>query len=392
MLSPRTCRLSQHSIEYPAFEFDSRLTRAVIELERARASLGGGTTPLTVYDQLKSLAQLLTSIMSARIEGNRTSILDAVSGIARDMRGDDGDADEGVAEILNIRRAVVRRRPRRDLTDHEPLRSRTPSHRRRGLSREGHRTPGAYRLGEVTIGQSSHRPPWPADVPDLMNALLEFIAEEVEPQKQLLQIAIAHHRFLWIHPFGNGNGRVARLLTYAMLVRNRFIPSSDSRAINPTAVFGANRAEYSHHLELADTLTNEGIIAWCTYLLEGLAADVRKLTRLNDADFVTDELLIPAIERMRRSGEVKAAEASALSIAAQRTIVTAADLEPALPGSPASRSQAIRRLVDRGLLEREPDSPRKYHMAFSPNDLTIHLVHRLDRVGLLPRILTEGPT
>jgi Fic family protein len=385
--------MNQDSIAYPAFEFDSRLTRAVIDLERARASLGGGTTPLTVYGQLKSLAQLLTSIMSARIEGNRTSILDAVSGIARDTRGDDGDADEGVAEILNIRRAVefvdghAATSPITNLFVRELHRIAVE-----GLSREGDRTPGAYRLGEVTIGQSSHRPPWPADVPDLMNALLEFIAEEVEPQKQLLQIAIAHHRFLWIHPFGNGNGRVARLLTHAMLVRNGFIPPSDSRAINPTAVFGANRAEYSQHLELADTLTNEGIIAWCTYLLEGLAADVRKLTRLNDAGFVTDELLIPAIERMRRSGEVNADEASALSIAAQRTIVTAADLEPALPGSPASRSQAIRRLVDRGLLEREPDSPRKYHLAFSPNDLTIHLVHRLDRVGLLPRILTEGPT
>lgn len=308
------------------------------------------------------------------------------------MRGDEERPDEGVAEILNIQRAVefidehVLTAPISNLFVRELHRIAVV-----GLSREGDRTPGAYRLGEVTIGQAAHRPPWPADVPDLMNELLDFIAEDVEPQKQLLQVAIAHHRFLWIHPFGNGNGRVARLLTYAMLARHGFTSPTDSRAINPTAVFGANRAEYYRHLELADSLTDEGVIAWCTYLLEGLAADVQNLSRLNNAAFVTDELLVPAIERMRRSGDVTQNEATALTIAARRAVVASSDLEPAFPGSPATRSKAIRGLLARGLLEREPHSPRKYHLAFSPNDLTIHLVHRLDRVGLLPRILAEDP-
>jgi len=31
-------------------------------------------------------------------------------------------------------------------------------------------------------------------------------------------IAAAHHRLLWIHPFLDGNGRVARLMSYAMLL------------------------------------------------------------------------------------------------------------------------------------------------------------------------------
>lgn len=227
-------------IAYPAFAVDSKLARAIIGLECSRVLLGRGTTTPAVHDQLRSLSKLLTSIMSARIEGNRTSILDAVSGVARDMRGDEERPDEGVAEILNIQRAVefidehVLTAPISNLFVRELHRIAVV-----GLSREGDRTPGAYRLGEVTIGQAAHRPPWPADVPDLMNELLDFIAEDVEPQKQLLQVAIAHHRFLWIHPFGNGNGRVARLLTYAMLARHGFTSPTDSRAINPTAVFGA---------------------------------------------------------------------------------------------------------------------------------------------------------
>ena len=38
----------------------------------------------------------------------------------------------------------------------------------------------------------------------------------------LIKVAIAHHRFVWIHPFGNGNGRVVRLLTYALLIKYGF--------------------------------------------------------------------------------------------------------------------------------------------------------------------------
>jgi Fic family protein len=37
--------------------------------------------------------------------------------------------------------------------------------------------------------------------------------------RQVVAIAAAHHRFLWIHPFYDGNGRVARLLSHAMLCR-----------------------------------------------------------------------------------------------------------------------------------------------------------------------------
>jgi Fic family protein len=37
--------------------------------------------------------------------------------------------------------------------------------------------------------------------------------------ERLVAIAAAHHRLLWIHPFADGNGRVARLLSHALLRR-----------------------------------------------------------------------------------------------------------------------------------------------------------------------------
>lgn len=380
-----------HEITYPEFAFDSDLTRAVIELERSRADLNRGGTPSEFYFQLKDLFQLLTSIMSARIEGNRTSILDAVVGDSnRRASSRSGHFDEGVQEILNIQDAIdfIEANVRTSPINHVFIRE---LHQLvvQGLSREGDRTPGAYRLGEVRIGQSAHQPPWPADVFDDMTQLIEFLSQNVEPQMQLLQTAIVHHRFLWIHPFGNGNGRVSRLVTYAMLVKQGFTSASDYRAVNPTAVFGSDRQGYYDNLEAADSLSNEGIVAWCTYVLAGLNADLKKLSRLKDADFVSKQILVPAIERLRAAGGLTAGEARALAVAANKTVIKAGDLSDALPGSPATRSQAVRRILGRQLLKPLTEGGRSYQLVFAPNDLTVHIVTRLGALGLLPRILRE---
>ncbi|EPR76545.1 hypothetical protein ADILRU_1030 [Leifsonia rubra CMS 76R] len=333
-------------IRYPEFAFDSDLTRAVSELERPPADLNRGSTPPEFYFQLHDLFQLLTSIMSARIEGNRTSILDAVVGdSSRRTSSGSGPFDEGVQEILNIQEAIdfieehIRTSPINHVFIRELHQLVVP-----GLSREGDGTPGAYRLGEVRIGQSAHQPPWPADVFGDLTELFEFIGQVVEPQMQFLQTAIAHHRFLWIHPFGNGNGRISRLVTYAMLVKQGFTSGADYRAVNPTAVFGSDRQDYYDNLEAADSLSNAGIVAWCTYVLAGLNTDLKKLSRLSDADFVTKQILVPAIERLRAAGGLTAGEARALTIAANKTVIKAGDLSEAFPGSPATRSQAVRRI------------------------------------------------
>jgi Fic family protein len=59
-----------------------------------------------------------------------------------------------------------------------------------------------------------------------------------------MKVAQVHHRVGWIHPFKNGNGRVVRLLTYAMLIQYGFNERAGGRVLNPTAVFCNNRDIY----------------------------------------------------------------------------------------------------------------------------------------------------
>ncbi len=77
---------------------------------------------------------------------------------------------------------------------------------------EGDFTPGLYRQSFVRIKGSDHVPPPPDDVQWYMDELFDFVNKEDEPKYDLLKVAISHHRFVWIHPFTNGNGRVVDFL------------------------------------------------------------------------------------------------------------------------------------------------------------------------------------
>jgi Fic family protein len=378
-------------LEFPEFPFSSPLAKAIIQLERIRADLGDGTTPPEVFAQLRTLFQLLSSIMSARIEGNRTSIVDAVAGVQH-ANQPDVIPDDGVQEIVQLQEAtafVDSAIDRGTELTHAFVRE---LHRISvsGLEREGDRTPGAYRLADVSISGSSHRPPPPGSVHGEMTALLDFINADVDQNYELLKIALTHHRLVWIHPFGNGNGRVGRLLTYAAMRRQGFSNAAGYRALNPTAVFGENRDLYYERLEDADSLEPDSLIRWSTYVLEGLLTDLSRLVKLGNKEFVTEGLLVPAIQRGLASSRFTSEEALALVIIARKVEVKAADLSSAFTGSASTRSQDIRKLLDRGVIEPVAAGKRSYRLRLAPSELTPLLVRELDRLGFLPRILRDS--
>lgn len=78
--------------------------------------------------------------------------------------------------------------------------------------------PGVLRNRAVQVGR--HVPPEPAS----LDAFLTRFAQAYDPRgmsrtQQVIAVPAAHHRLLWIHPFLDGNGRVARLMSHAWFVR-----------------------------------------------------------------------------------------------------------------------------------------------------------------------------
>ncbi len=80
-----------------------------------------------------------------------------------------------------------------------------------------------YRTGKVYVmgrEQVVYTPPAPEQVPQMMASLVRFIQQsELHP---VLKACIAHFYFVYIHPFGDGNGRTARALSYMMLLQSSY--------------------------------------------------------------------------------------------------------------------------------------------------------------------------
>ena len=400
---PAPPRFVHHELRLLNPAFSSPLLDVLTELEYLRRLQMRGTTPLPVFLQLKRVFHLLESLASARIEGNHTTLADYVE--ATVARGTDSAAGTGAAEALreigNIERAMREVEaavpPATEITEHllRSLHALTVQ----GLEREGDRTPGAWRSTPVRIAQAEHLPPDALQVPGYMQELVAFINRPDPPKYDLMKVALAHHRFAWVHPFGNGNGRVVRLLTYALLLKYGFqVSMSNSnlsdfgRLLNPAAVFCADRARYYAMLAEADKGTDEGLETWCTYVLAGVLDEMKKLDRLADHAHLQARVLLPAVAHARGRQLVTAQEAAVLTATSKAGIVKAGDLAGTMSGlSAAQRTYQVRKLVEAGLLQPIAPGTRQYCIGFSNNLLLRGVVRALTDEGFIPQTLAGTP-
>jgi Fic family protein len=374
---------NHHDLKLLNPSFDSPLVDVLSDLEHLRRLKLEGSTPAPVFFQLKSIFHTLESLGSARIEGNHTTLADYIESKAEGRE----QASDQLREIANIEKAMsyieLAMSPGQPLTEHliRELHALTVS----DLEREGDKTPGAYRESSVRISQSEHLPPDSVQVPSYMQELVEFINHEDPPKYDLMKVAIAHHRFGWIHPFGNGNGRAVRLLTYALLIKYGFNVSAGGRVLNPTAVFCNDRERYYSMLALADKGTDEGLEVWCIYVLQGVREELQKVDRLTDFDYLKQCILNPAINFARQREWITATEEAVLVLASKLGIVKSADLTPALPNmTSGQRTYLIKKLVSQGMLLPINEGARQYTIGFSNNYLIRGVVRALTEQGFIP--------
>lgn len=380
---------SHHHLELLNPTFDSPLVDVLSALEHLRRLRLEGDTPAPVFYQLKAIFHTLESLGSARIEGNHTTLADYLD---NKIEGKTADSDQ-LREVANIEKAMDHiekiMRPGEPLTERMIREIHTLTVQE--LEREGDKTPGTYRQTPVRIAQSEHLPPESVQVQGYMEELVAFINQDDLPKYDLMKVALAHHRFGWIHPFGNGNGRVVRLLTYALLMKYGFNVNTGGRVLNPTAVFCNDRERYYAMLGVADAGTKAGLEAWCVYVLEGVKEEIAKVDRLTDFTYLKISILTPAITFARQREWITRTEEAVLSIAITEGIVKSADLAIALPDlSPSQRTYLIKKLVSQGMLLPINEGARQYTIGFSNNYLIRGVIKGLREQGFIPAPL-ENP-
>lgn len=372
-------------------DFDSELADLVIGLDHMRRKEIRTATHPRVFRDLLTLFHTIEAVGSARIEGNNTRMIELL-----DAEQDPGSRiPEGVKEINNMEQALAyidRIIEDRDL-DEEFI---SEIHRliMEGLrlppSGDGDPWPGDYRKEEVGIGGSAHLPPPPWEIKPLMKELISFMEVPHAPKFDLIKASLFHHRFVWIHPFTNGNGRTARMLTYALMIKQGF-RVNERRIINPTSAFCMDRKMYYTMLSGADSGKIEELIKWCTYMLGGLHREIEKIDLLADHDFLVKLIILPALSKAEESGRISTGDRLMLKIAAEKGLVSATHFKDLFKGKlPQEISRQIRGLRDKALLIPVAEGGRQYVIHLKAGLLRLGIMQALDQQGFLPAQLPDG--
>ena len=147
--------------------------------------------------------------------------------------------------------------------------------------------PGALRTQEVSVGR--HAAPLASAVPQFLDRWGSYYAQVRRGEMQVLAIAASHHRLAWIHPFADGNGRVARLHTHLALGHMGLTNGLWS----PLRAFARSTERYYTLLDAADqpragdldgrgNLSEKALNGWLDYVLTQCLDQVRFMSSLLD--------------------------------------------------------------------------------------------------------------
>lgn len=376
-------------------KWGSKLANTIIELEKLRVKKLIGPVPPYIFFQLKDIFQILESLGSARIEGNHTTLMEFVEKIIENPNKD--SKIEKDIEIFNIERAInfIESNVNKTTKIDRALISEIHKILVSGLTPppdgEGSRFPGELRSVNVLIKGLKHTPPESIKVSEYFDEIINFINQPLESQYHLLVIALSHHRMAWIHPFDNGNGRLVRMFTYALLIKQGFQVKS-GRILNPTAIFCMDRNKYYDKLSLADSGDEQKILDWCLYVLEGLRSEIEKIDKLLDIPYITNNILLPMLSFALEKEHITRREYEILSalVKSESMSIKSADLEKMIgQESPVQRSRILKKLKDKSMLIPLKVRGRIYTIGFANNYLLRGVMHILEKNNFIPASLNR---
>lgn len=216
--------------------------------------------------------------------------------------------------------------------------------------------PGALRRDDVKVGR--HFAISPGAVLRFMTRF-EQVYQGLGRSETILGAAAAHHRLLWIHPFADGNGRVARLMSHASL-----LDALDTGGIWSVARgLARNAAAYKGHLMSCDlprrsdlagrgALSEEALAEFTRFFLQICLDQVRFMEQLVQPDRLRHRILLWAEEEIR-AGTLPAKSGQVLEAVLFRGELPRGDVAPLLGATDRHARRTVSALIERGVLSSE---------------------------------------
>ncbi len=216
--------------------------------------------------------------------------------------------------------------------------------------------PGKLRQRDVKVGQ--HIPVSPGALPRFLERF-ESVYGNLGKSETIMASAAAHHRLLWIHPFLDGNGRVARLMSYAML-----LDTLDTGGIWSIARgLARNSRSYQSHLAACDRLrrsdldgrgnmSEEGLATFTRFFLETCLDQVKFMEELVQPDRLQSRILL-WVEEEARAGVLPAKAGSILEAILYRGELPRGEVASILGASDRHARRVVASLSEHGVIASE---------------------------------------
>jgi Fic family protein len=203
----------------PKFTVSTNMAKCLMDIESLRQQIESAPFSVQLLQSLRESAKLATTHYSTQIEGNKLT-LGEVQQVVKDNLSIPGKARDQ-SEVLfhqlgiNYVEELSKKTGKINASQIKIL---------HGLIQTGKRRQSDYRDGQNVIRDSRtggivYMPPESQDVPDLMQNLLTWVNTTVKASETPIVIiaAVAHYQYVTIHPYYDGNGRTARLITNLIL-------------------------------------------------------------------------------------------------------------------------------------------------------------------------------
>ncbi len=342
----------------PKFEITSRMAAGLMRIDRARGFLDAARLSDEWIEKMRDRALVLEAHYTTHIEGTHLTLEESErllgGGVVPGADPDD------VRELLNYRAALEL--VSNNLDSGGPITEeliRGIHHQLVEGVRGGSAGPGEYRDIQNYIVNSRtmevvYTPPPAGEVPRMMADLVDWLQTEGDAHPVIVG-GLAQFQLVHIHPFVDGNGRTARLLSTLCLYRfgydfKRLFAISKYYDQDRPAYYSAIQSVREHDMEMT---------GWLEYFVDGLATQMLEVQERGTSAIKRDVLLLKA-----RGLGLKDRTVDLLAFLLDRGKGTVSDCEAALGENRRTLQRDLKVLVEQGFI-REVGSgstdPTKYY-------------------------------
>jgi Fic family protein len=267
----------------PKFDITPALTNILMDIEASRQVVASLPITIHIMESLRESARLTATHYSTQIEGNRLTqeqVGEVLKGGTFPNRMRDEEEVKNYFSALDYVDLLIK--------ENSSVLTEEQGKLIHGLVMSGKHKPSLYRDGQNVIKDSAsgnivYMPPEAHDVSELMQDLIIWVNTQRSKAELPAPIiaAITHYQFATIHPYYDGNGRTARLLTNLILHNSGYglkgiYSLEEYYAKNLQAYYNALTIGESHNYYFGRA--DADITKWIVYFCEGMAnafAEVR---------------------------------------------------------------------------------------------------------------------